>query len=163
MATIQKRASRGEVQKFNRQTKFGNGDEQCLLWTGRTGRGGYGRLDLDDGSSIAAHRFVWEYVMGKDIPDGMQVDHLCHTRAVAAGTCHGAGDEGCRHRNCCNPQHLELVSASENTFRQDHAERRKTHCPAGHEYTDENTFVRGGKRVCKTCERARDRSRHGAR
>lgn len=156
------KASRGEVQRFNRQTKFSGDLEGCLLWTGRTGRGGYGRMELDDGTTIAAHRFVWQYVMGQTIPDGMQVDHKCHGDAVAAGTCAGAGDEGCRHRNCCNPQHLELVTAAENTLRQDHAERRKTHCPAGHEYSDDNTFIRSGKRVCKTCERARDRRRRGA-
>lgn len=153
------KVSRAEIQRFNKQTKFGNDDEKCLLWTGRTGRGGYGRFDLDDGTSIAVHRFVWMYVMGREIPEGMQVDHMCHGTAVEAGTCAGAGDEGCRHRNCCNPQHLELVTASENTTRQDHAGRRKTHCPAGHEYSPDNTFVRAGRRVCKTCEQARDRKR----
>ena len=153
------KVSRAAIQRFNRQTKYGNGDEKCLLWTGRTGRGGYGRFDLDDGTSIAVHRFVWQYVMGRDIPEGMQVDHMCHGSAVAAGTCAGAGDEGCRHRNCCNPQHLELVTASENTTRQDHAGRRKTHCPAGHPYSEDNTFVRAGRRVCKACEQARDRKR----
>jgi hypothetical protein len=153
------KASRAEVSRFNRQTKFGNGDERCLLWTGMTGRGGYGRMTLDDGTTIAVHRFVWQYVMHKEIPEGMQVDHVCHGKAVEAGTCSGAGDEGCRHRNCCNPAHLELVTASENTRRQDHKERRKTHCPAGHEYSEDNTFVRSGRRVCKTCERARDAKR----
>ena len=151
------KVSRQEIARFNRQTKFNS--DGCLIWTGRKGRGGYGRMELDDGKTIAAHRFVWEYVMGKDSPDSMQVEHVCHTQAVAAGTCHGAGDEGCAHRACCNPQHLELVTASENTYRQDHAERRKTHCPAGHEYSDDNTFIRSGKRVCKACERARDRRR----
>jgi hypothetical protein len=153
------KASRAEVSRFNRQTKFGNGDERCLLWTGMTGRGGYGRMTLDDGTTIAVHRFVWQYVMHKEIPEGMQVDHVCHGKAVEAETCSGAGDEGCRHRNCCNPAHLELVTASENTRRQDHKERRKTHCPAGHEYSEDNTFVRSGRRVCKTCERARDAKR----
>lgn len=147
--------SRAEVQRFNRQTKLN--DEGCLVWTGRLGRGGYGRFARDDGSTIAAHRFVWEVVMRQPIPEGMQVDHLCHTLAVEAGTCEGGE---CRHRKCCNPKHLELVTASENTKRQDHAERRKTHCPRGHEYTDENTYRRKeGRRVCRTCERERDQRR----
>lgn len=156
------RESRAEISRFNRQTKFGNGQERCLLWTGKVGRGGYGRFTRDDGTTVAVHRFVWEFVMGRAIPEGMQVDHVCHGKAVEQGTCSGAGDEGCRHRNCCNPEHLELVTASENTKRQDHAERRKTHCPVGHEYTEENTFVRNGRRVCKECERARDRRRRRA-
>lgn len=150
------RASRAETSRFNRLTKFGNGEEHCLLFTGNTGRGGYGRFTRDDGTTIAAHRFVWQFVMGQEIPDGMQVDHLCHGAAVAAGTCAGAGDEGCRHRLCCNPQHLELVSASENTRRQDHAARRKTHCPQGHEYDEANTiFTKDGKRKCRTCKNSR--------
>ena len=161
-STIDRPASRAEVQRWNSKTKPGNGDEGCIVWTGRTGRGGYGRMELDDGTSIAAHRFVWQYVMRQTIPEGMQVDHRCHGDAVAAGTCAGAGDDGCRHRVCCNPAHLELVSAAENTRRQDHRERRKTHCPAGHEYSDDNTFIRRGKRVCKTCERARDRKRRAS-
>ena len=156
---IAHKASRAEVSRFNSKTKFGNGDEKCLVWTGRKGRGGYGRFELDSGVTIAVHRFVWQYVMGREIPEGMQIDHVCHGKAVEAGTCAGAGDEGCRHRLCCNPDHLEMVSASENTRRQDHAGRRKTHCPLDHEYTPDNTFIRNGKRVCKTCERARDRRR----
>ena len=31
----------------------------------------------------------------------------------------------------------------------------KTHCPEGHEYTDENTYEWGGSRNCKACHRAR--------
>ncbi|MCH9728406.1 MAG: NUMOD4 motif-containing HNH endonuclease [Actinomycetia bacterium] len=29
----------------------------------------------------------------------------------------------------------------------------RTHCPHGHEYTEENTYVWGGRRNCKTCRR----------
>lgn len=31
----------------------------------------------------------------------------------------------------------------------------KTHCPAGHEYSVENTYVRRGKRYCRECARRR--------
>jgi len=152
-----RRASRAELQRFNRQTKFGNGDEGCLLWTGATGRGGYGRMKLDDGTTIAAHRFVLEFINGEPIPDGMQGGHVCHDKAVLAGTCAGdSTDDGCRHRACCNPEHLELQTPSQNTAAQDHAERRVTHCPQGHEYTDENTRItKDGKRKCRTCHKTR--------
>lgn len=148
-------ASRAEVSRFNRQTSLR--DDGCLVWKGTTGRGGYGRFKRDDGTTMAAHRFVWEFVMGREIPDGMQIDHVCHTEAVLAGTCSGDGsDDGCRHRPCCNPAHLELVSAAENTRRQDHAARRRTHCPLGHEYTDENTIrTKDGKRKCRACKDTR--------
>jgi len=31
-----------------------------------------------------------------------------------------------------------------------------THCPQGHEYTEENTFLDAGKRKCRTCVRAKN-------
>lgn len=147
------RPSRADIQKFNKATAFGNGDEHCLLWKGRTDPAGYGRFDLSSGGSIATHRFVWQAIMLKPIPEGLQIDHVCHTRAVEAGTCDGGDD--CRHRLCCNPAHLEAVTPSVNTERQNHAERRKTECPKGHPYDEENTAHRGGKRFCKQCDRDR--------
>jgi len=143
-------ASRAEISRFNRLTELT--PSGCLEWKGPLGRGGYGRFTRDDGSSIAAHRFVWEFVMGQTIPDGMQIDHLCHTEAVNNIEC-GGGE--CSHRRCCNPKHLELVTPSENTLRQDHAERKVTHCPKGHEYTASNTIRRDGKRKCRTCKNSR--------
>jgi hypothetical protein len=36
----------------------------------------------------------------------------------------------------------------------------KTHCPQGHPYDDENTYVsKAGKRACKECERKRNREK----
>jgi hypothetical protein len=70
----------------------------------------------------------------------MQLDHLC------------------RNRLCCNPDHLEPVTGSENTTRQRHYERNRTHCPAGHPYDDENTRVTSDNhRVCRACDRNRKR------
>jgi len=146
------KATREQVARFNRRTKMN--DEGCLMWTGPTGKGGYGRFQPDEkdpNSKVQAHRWIYEVVKG-EIPEGYQIDHVCHTKAVEAGTC---GGSECRHRLCCNPDHLEAVTAAENTFRQDHANRRKTHCPAGHEYTPENTSIRSGARHCKACEAAR--------
>jgi hypothetical protein len=40
------------------------------------------------------------------------------------------------------------------------ANAAKTHCPHGHEYTPENTYVNpnpDGGRICRTCKRQRDR------
>ncbi len=147
------RASRAEIQRFNKNTAFGNGDERCLLWKGRTDPAGYGRFDLDSGRSIAVHRFVLEHIMDTPIPEGLQGGHVCHDRAVLAGTCDGGDD--CRHRLCCNPEHLELQTPSENTTAQKHYERGKTHCPKGHPYDEENTAHRGGKRFCRQCDRDR--------
>jgi hypothetical protein len=61
----------------------------------------------------------------------------------------------------------------ENQRRQDAARRAgrglangaKTHCPQGHEYTPENTYLRpdGGGRDCLTCRRKRDAKSKAAR
>jgi transcription factor WhiB len=32
---------------------------------------------------------------------------------------------------------------------------RKTHCPRGHEYSLENTYLRAGKRFCRACQQRR--------
>ena len=42
-----------------------------------------------------------------------------------------------------------------------HNNARKTHCPQGHPYSDENTYVlSGGRRQCKTCSKAKAAEAH---
>ena len=128
----------------------------CWLWTGKTDTSGYGRWTPVPGQRrYQAH--IWSYLVHRGTaaydPD-MQVDHLCHRVAIEAGTCKGGV---CQHRLCCNPAHLELVTPSENTRRQDHAERRKQQCPKGHPYDYENTINRNGRRYCRRCEAERKR------
>lgn len=145
------RLNRAELARFTRNYRpHANG---CWVWVGPLDPSGYGRWQTGPGKDKAqAHRISYEHFRD-DIPDKMQVDHKCHSRAVAQGLCEGGM---CMHRRCVNPEHLELVTASENTKRQDHAGRRKTHCPQGHEYTEANTILRSdGKRRCRTCDVAR--------
>ena len=96
-----------------------------------------------------AHKYSYRIHNGH-LTDGYQVDHLCHTQAVEAGTCDGG--PSCPHRKCVNPAHLQEITASENTKRQNHANRNKDYCPQGHPLSGDNLIVwSDGKRRCRAC------------
>ena len=109
----------------------------CWVWLGAKMRNGYGQLVVG-GVHYAAHRYAYQELVGA-IPAGLDLDHLCRNRA------------------CTNPDHLEPVTRSENPLRglkRTH-NLEKTHCPSGHEYSDENTYVNGDRRQCRACAKAR--------
>jgi HNH endonuclease len=122
----------------------------CWLVHTTNSSDGYSRWRYKPGSrEFYCH--VWAYLafIGP-IPDGMTVDHLCHSAAVERGECEGGVE--CPHRRCANPDHLELVTMSEQSLRQNHANRRKTECPKGHPLSGDNLIVwKDGKRRCRTC------------
>lgn len=128
--------NRGERAKIMRHiTITENG---CWEWGGKTNRNGYGWAQKGPGQPYRVlHRIMWEDAHNDAVPEGLQLDHLC------------------RNRLCCNPEHLEPVTNAENTTRQDHANRLKTHCKYGHEFTVENTINKRGRRICRECERSR--------
>jgi hypothetical protein len=71
--------------------------------------------------------------------------------------CHDDGDVA----NCA-PGNLRYDTKSANELDKrrhgTHHHSRKTHCPHGHEYTPENTYVdRKGSRNCRACHRDRSR------
>ena len=100
------------------------------------------RNDCIEGKSrYYKHRETWEKFYGP-IPSGMQV---CPT---------------CDNPRCYNIEHLFLGSAGDNlkdaASKGRHAMVKKTHCPQGHEYTPENTYVYKNRRNCRTCHRKRN-------
>ncbi|MFR9675862.1 HNH endonuclease [Streptomyces sp. TR02-1] len=137
-------------------------EEGCLIPAYGTRLRGYVRVRLGDGSMHLAHRIVVAEEHGP-IPESVTVDHTCHNRAVALGTC--AGGHSCRHRACIELSHLAPSEAVDNWRRGTEGapamHRAKTHCPAGHPYTGENLYVRPstGARRCRTCHREREAER----
>lgn len=138
----------------------------CHEWTGPLMNSGYGRLTWRPAGSErvigGAHRLAYLLYVG-DVPAGMVVDHSCHNSTECAG-----GD-ACPHRRCVNPAHLEAVPQRENVMRSAVAvgtlNAAKTHCPQGHPYDAENTYIyRHTKRStterrCKACRREYVRAR----
>lgn len=110
----------------------------CWNWKGYIQKG-YGHLSIR-GRSYRVHRFIYELLCGP-IPKGLILDHLC------------------RNRSCVNPDHLRIVTNKENVLAgigPTAINKRKTHCPKGHEYSAENTHITPvGFRKCRICVIAR--------
>lgn len=142
------------AERILREAVAGHGG--CVLFFRRLSHG-YGRVD-QGGRTVWAYRAVYEALVGQ-VPEGKVLDHACHTRDTSC-----PGGEGCIHRRCVNPHHLEPVTEEENWRRGRSASARnlaKTHCPAGHEYSPDNTII--GRRLgrlfrrCRTCHNERER------
>ena len=132
----------------------------CWMWQGATSSG-YGRVSWKAAEGPVwrqAHRVLYVAMTGRVIPDGHDLDHLCHDPAVCAPE---VADD-CPHRRCINPAHMNPSTRRENLLRGGTvvAERRAIEsCPQGHEYTIDNTLVsRRGQRQCKACTYERNRA-----
>lgn len=125
-----------------------NKTDTCWLWTGYIGPLGYGRFYMDS-RTLQAHRASF-ILSGRQIPHGLDLDHLC------------------RVRSCVRPDHLEPVTRGENSRRSPFTvtsiHLSRTHCPHGHEYAGENLYVDPrGFRGCRACHRERERVGHKRR
>lgn len=132
------------IQEFIRvSSKISINVDGCWNWTGHTNQKGYAMFKAKD-KLRTVHRWIYFYIRGEN-PDGnkLTIDHLC------------------RNRKCVNPYHLELVTGYENYKRGlgPYVHSRKTMCPSGHQYDEENTRIKVDKktgtkrRICKECER----------
>ena len=111
----------------------------CWPWTAQVRKGGYGGFRMGR-RQLAHHAAV--ILDGRNIPEGMVVDHTC------------------RNRLCVNPSHLRVVDVRTNTIENSAApaaiNAAKTHCVHGHALSGENLISRKrGGRDCRACLRAR--------
>lgn len=117
----------------------------CWVFQGGLANG-YGRATWSTNGKMTyalAHRVMYTHEVGQ-IPEGLDLDHLCRNRA------------------CCNPAHLEPVSRQTNLLRGDTIPARRsatTECPKGHPYDSENTISDSkGRRNCRECVYERNRA-----
>lgn len=124
------------------QSKIAIDENRCWNWLGAKNSRGYGQVSVA-GVSKSIHRTTYAMLVGP-IPDGLQIDHLC------------------RNKSCCNPAHLEPVTAHVNTLRR--PDVNKSHCIHGHELTEDNLIVRERRdgysmRNCRTCAQNQRKAR----
>jgi hypothetical protein len=109
----------------------------CWLWKASKNNGGYGTFRAYTSKTVGAHRWAYEEERGP-VPTDMELDHLCRTRC------------------CVNPAHLEPVTKRENGIRGTSLimeQAKRTHCPQGHPYDAQNTYIYKGLRYCRICRK----------
>ena len=120
---------------------------RCWIWTAAQ-RNGYGHFTVQENKKSRQrypHIMIWESLHGS-YPKGFQIDHLCYNRL------------------CVNPAHMEVVTQKVNILRGESGpakNARKTHCPQGHPYSEENTIyvkTRPTWRKCRICQRRTQRA-----
>lgn len=118
----------------------------CWTWTGGRFTDGYGSLSYKR-RTLRVHRVSASLYLGLDLNDSKAL--VCHK---------------CSNKLCFNPEHLYVGNNSTNTLDTvkdwTHGSATKMHCPKGHAYTWENTYVSPDGRSGRSCrECARDRNR----
>lgn len=109
----------------------------CWLWTGATDEHGYAKFRLD-GATRLGHRV--SFAVENALDEALVLDHVvCNTPA------------------CVNPVHVKQVSQRANAQRNYRSTR--THCAAGHEFTDANTYKHARGRKCRRCHADRQAAR----
>jgi hypothetical protein len=118
----------------------------CWEWTGRLDKDGYAERVHVSGSGSHRVRMSpqrWAYTVLVGPIDDETLNHDCYVR------------------NCVNPgtEHAATPMSLADNVREGKA--RITHCPHGHEYTDDNTILVGplkNRRQCRACTNGRSRA-----
>jgi hypothetical protein len=129
----------------------------CWLWSASLNRG-YGQISvaLPDGRHTmrGAHVVAHELFIGP-VPAGNEVEHVCEVKPCVRWVI----DPSIGSAHIAAVTHRENLERSDLVKQNGAHNRAKTHCPEGHEYTDENTYRIAGRRHCKTCTNAKSMQR----
>lgn len=114
-----------------------------MIFTGTLNENGYGLINYQ-GRTYGCHRLSAVFFLNLNIFDeSLQANHKPE----------------CESRACWIFEHLYIGTQSNNI--QDiikagnHNQLIKTHCPQGHEYTKENTYItKKNFRMCRICKNA---------
>lgn len=115
----------------------------CEYWEG-TSRNNHGYVTFTTGGvTYMGHIVRWIEKNGP-VPEGRELHHICNNPP------------------CVNPDHLMPVTHRENLLASPTTliaqQVARTHCPRGHEYSEENTYITNrGSRHCRSCRREKMR------
>lgn len=106
----------------------------CWLWTAALHSAGYGVFNVS-GEILYAHRLAFAEAHGLRYDETEHVHHKC------------------RVRSCCNPYHLEALTAEEHAAHHGCERAAETECAKGHSMADAYIRPDAGSRMCRTCRR----------
>jgi len=126
--------NKARLRLLERKLLMANG---CWYYSGFRTPAGYGQLHYDH-STWDVHRLSMKLFKPEEFDKNLNVNHKCN------------------NPSCFNPEHLYSGTQKDNIRdcinSGNKSELNRTHCPQGHDYTPENTYVRpNGHRDCKIC------------
>lgn len=128
------------VERFN-NSYIPEPNSGCWLWYKATSMSGYGSMRVGK-LMVRAHRLSYQIHHGTILKD-LMILHKCNTKL------------------CVNPDHLKAGTHLDNMLDLikwgKKKNRLKTHCKNGHEYSEDNTYIkkigRSYGRFCRECKR----------